>query len=211
MYPLVSVLIPTYNRPWILKKTIELLRANLEYKGEIIYYIGVDGNLDTCKMFSGHSDIVCVPGPNSGLGANLNRLIENADSDFLLQMDDDHHLLEQLNLNKHIKELQWNKKAGWIRLMGIAYHDYYAKLIGEYWYIYWQSPEIYIPSNRPHLKHKRFHEYYGLYPEAKSLGETEEVFCRQCKDKDSHEIKVLIPLNESKWNHVGESWQLKGH
>jgi glycosyltransferase involved in cell wall biosynthesis len=193
----------------VLKKTIELLRSNLKYKGEIVYYIGVDGNLSTCKMFSGHSDIICMPGPNNGLGANLNRLIKNADSDFLLQLDDDHHLLESLNLDRHIRELEWNERVGWIRLMGVGYHDYYAKLVGEYWHIFWQSPELYIPSNRPHLKHRRFHDYYGLYPEGLSLGGTEENFCRQCKNFDNLKYKVAIPLNDARWDHVGKSWQLR--
>lgn len=210
MYPQLNVIIPTYNRPWIVKKTIELLRANLRYSGEVVYYLGVDGDRSTCKMFAGHADIVCTPGPNNGLGANLNRLIEGADSDYLFQLDDDHHLLEPLNLDRHIRELEWNKKVGWIRLMGMAYHDYCAKLVGEYWHIYWQSPELYIPSNRPHLKHRRFHDYYGLYQEGLSLGETEESFCKQCKDHDGHSIKVAVPLNDVKWDHVGESWQLKG-
>jgi len=203
-------LIPTYNRPWILKKAIELLKKNLRYSGQIIYYLGVDGDLSTGKMFAGHSDIVCVPGPNNGLGANLNRLIDTAKSDYLFQLDDDHHLLELIDLDRHIKELEWNDDAGWIKLMGCAYHNYKATLKGEYWYISWKSPELYIPSNRPHLKHRRFHDYFGLYPEGVSLGESEEGFCNQCKDKAGKKYKVLIPLNGPKWDHVGDSWQLKG-
>lgn len=30
----IGVLIPTYNRPWIVKKTIELLKQNLRYSGK---------------------------------------------------------------------------------------------------------------------------------------------------------------------------------
>lgn len=210
MNPDINVLIPTFKRPWILKKTIELLKYNLKYDGNIIYYIGMDGDHSPGKMFSGHSDIITIPGPNNGLGANLNRLLENAKSDFLLQMDDDHHLLESLDLNRHIKELKWWDEAGWIRLMGVSYHSYIATLKGKYWYIFWESQEPYIPSNRPHLKHRRFHDLYGVYPEGLSLGKTEEVFCQRCKESINKEIKVLVPINEASWNHVGESWQLKG-
>lgn len=209
-YPQLNIIIPTYNRPWILKKTIELLRQNLIYSGGIIYYLGIDGDLSTGKMFAGHDDIIIVPGPNNGLGANLNRLINTSRGDFLFQMDDDHHLLQPLELDRHVNELEWNEKAGWIRLMGIAYHDYYARLKGEYWHIYWESPEFYITSDRPHLKHKRFHDHYGLYSENVKLGETEEAFCQQCKDNPDKKYSVLVPLNDARWNHIGESWQLKG-
>ena len=208
-HPSVSVLIPTYNRPWILRETISLLQKNLKYSGQITYYIGIDGDLSIGKMFAGHSDIVSIPGPNNGLGANINRLINSTKDDYLFQMDDDHHLLDELDLDPHIRQLEFDSNAGWIRLMGVAYHDYIAKLKGDYWYIYWESPELYITSNRPHLKHRRFHDYYGLYPEGVKLGESEVGFCEQCKTK-AGSIKVLVPVNEIKWNHVGDSWQLKG-
>lgn len=209
IWPGISIIIPTYNRPWILKKGIELLKHNLIYSGKITYYIGVDGDTSTCKMFAGHADVICIPGPNNGLGANLNRLIQTTPDDFLFQMDDDHHLLQPLPLDRHVREFEWNPSLGWLRMMGNAHHDYYARLKGEYWHIFWESPELYIPSNRPHLKHRRFHGHFGLYPESVSLGETEETFCRQCKENEDKKYGVAIPLNETKWDHVGESWQLK--
>lgn len=212
MYKPISVLIPTYNRAQILRGTISLLQKNLHYSGKITYYIGIDGNAGTGKMLAGHSDIVSIIGPNNGLGANLNRLISSTQDDYLFQLDDDHQLEQPLDLHPHIRQLEFDNSAGWIRLMGVAYHNYIAKLKGDYWYIYWESPELYIPSNRPHLKHRRFHDHYGLYPEGVKLGESEEGFCEQCKEKakEDGKIKVLVPVNDIKWNHVGDSWQLKG-
>lgn len=212
MYKPISVLIPTYNRAQILRGTISLLQKNLHYSGKITYYIGIDGNAGTGKMLAGHSDIVSIIGPNNGLGANLNRLVQSTKDDLLFQLDDDHHLLTPIDLDAHVRQLEFDNNAGWIRLMGVAYHNYIAKLKGDYWYIYWESPELYIPSNRPHLKHRRFHDHYGLYPEGVKLGESEEGFCEQCKEKakEDGKIKVLVPVNDIKWNHVGDSWQLKG-
>lgn len=212
MWPVISVLIPTYDRPWILRKVLEGLKKNLVYSGSIKYYIGFDGDKSIAKMFSGDGDLIAIPGSNRGLGANLNRLIQNATSDYLLQLDDDHLLIKSLKLDSHIRKLRYDETAGWIRLMGIAYHDYVATLEEQYWRIWWKSPEVYITSNRPHLKHKRFHEHFGLYPEDVSLGETETQFCRQCKILGQGP-NVLVPLDmltESAWQHIGESWQLKG-
>ena len=212
MYPPISVLIPTYNRPFILKRVIDSLKTNLRYSGKITYYIGIDGDLSTGKMLAGHSGIVAIPGPNNGLGANINRLINSTPDDLLFQLDDDHQLLTPIELDRHVRQFEIDPQAGWIRLMGVAYHDYIAKLKSDYWYIYWESPELYITSNRPHLKHRRFHKHYGLYPEGVKLGESEIGFCEQCKEKAKEDgrIKVLVPVNDTEWDHIGESWQLKG-
>ena len=212
MYPPLSILIPTYNRPFVLKQVIESLETNLRYSGKITYYIGIDGDLSTGKMMAGYSDIVAIPGPNNGLGANLNRLINSTSDDLLFQLDDDHQLLTPIELDKHVRQFEIDPQAGWVRLMGVAYHDCIAKLKGDYWYIYWESPELYITSNRPHLKHRRFHDHYGLYPEGTKLGESEEGFCKQCKEKAKEDgrIRVLVPVNDVRWDHIGESWQLKG-
>jgi glycosyltransferase involved in cell wall biosynthesis len=211
-YPPLSVIIPTYNRPWEVKRVIQGLKQNLRYSGKIRYWIGADGNTGAGKMFSGQHDITTLPGPNNGLGANLNRLIATTPDDYLFQLDDDHLLLKTINLDDHIAKLRDDETAGWVRLMGIGYHDYIANLEENYWRIWWQSPELYIPSNRPHLKHRRFHNHFGLYPEGLKLGETEEEFCKQCKAK-KYGPAVLVPLDvltEGGWDHIGESWQLKG-
>lgn len=212
--PRVSVVIPTYNRVWLLKKSIEHLRENLVSRGGIRFYVGFDGDEEVGKMFSGDRDVVTMPGPRNGLGANLNRLIGAAESDFILQLDDDHVLCEPLMLDRHIDRLSRDSSVGWIRLMGVAYHDYYGFMDGEYWRVLWSSPELYIPSNRPHLKHRRFHDYFGLYKEGVKLAETEEEFCSRCKAKAKVDAPdVLIPLDavsERGWTHSGKSWQILG-
>lgn len=212
IWPNISVIIPTYNRPWELKKTIQALKDNLKYNGKIRYFIGDDGD-KAGKMFGGQSSIHHLAGPHNGLGANLNRLISYTQDDYLFQLDDDHLLIKPLDLNRHVIKLKDDETSGWIRLMGISHHDYIAALEEGYWRIWWQSPDLYISSNRPHLKHRRFHDHFSLYPEGVSLGETEEGFCKQCKDK-KYGPSVLIPLDvstETGWDHIGKSWQLEGH
>jgi len=240
-WPDVAVIIPTYNRVKILIDTIWLLEKNLHYSGQLHYFIGNDGDESVRHHILGFklgSDtlvrIGVYDGPRrtykdsnrfAGLGANLNMLIDRAykwDIDYLFQMDDDHHLVKPMDLDPHMVQLMDHEDAGWIRLMGISHHHYTATLKGHYWYVHWDSEgdySLYIPSNRPHLKHRRFHDFYGMYPEGKKLGVTEETFCHQCRNvwrkcaEDANPPSVLVPLNsnsESAWKHVGESWQSKG-
>jgi hypothetical protein len=159
-----------------------------------------------------------------GLGANLNMLLGKAcafKTDLVIQMDDDHILLKELDITPHVRKLLEDETAGAIRLMHVAGHKYRANLDGSYWRIDWESPEVYIASNRPHLKHvSRFHGIYGYYPEGLRLGLTEESFCHTCIDLHRQRTErgmtspdVLIPLDvqtESGWDHIGHSWQMEG-
>jgi glycosyltransferase involved in cell wall biosynthesis len=217
----VAVIIPTYNRADIVIRCIMSLKKNLIYDGDINYYIGVDGEDDTVdkivelKNKYNWGDINIVLGPGRGLGANLNNLINITDEELLLQMDDDHILVKSLNINPFVHTLLTDENIGFVRLMGIKGHNYMAALSQTYWVISWACNEVYIPSNRPHLKHRRFHTHYGMYPENVTLGLTEEGFCANCRHIASTigGPSVVIPLDiptESGWEHVGESWQLKG-
>ena len=223
MMPSVAVLIPTYNRVNICEDTIWHIDTNLKYDGLLHIYIGDDGNHDlreweTVLPRNDKNRTTALRGPKRGLGANLNMLLWKVKEDnhlFVLQLDDDHWLKQPLNLTPHVEKLRDDTSAGWIRLMGIGAHNYRAHLEGSYWRVDWDSPELYLPSNRPHLKHLRFHWNYGLYPEDRKLGETEDGFCHQCKDhwRKHGGPDVLVPLDvatESSWDHVGDSWQLRG-
>lgn len=215
-YPLVSVLIPTYNRPAILQGTVDRLRLNLRYAGQLQIIVGNDG--DELTDLRG-ADLVLEQSSGS-LGANLNRLIAQAEGDYLFQMDDDHWLIEALDLTPHVEKLMKDTWVGWIRLMGVASHNYLMHMdmtpFSKYIIVDWQSTELYITSNRPHIKRRDFHTRYGMYPEGVKLGETEEGFCNHAKikaQKDDAPLQVLLPLDvhtESAWEHVGDSWQRKG-
>ena len=207
----IAVLIPTYNRHAIVQETVGLLRMHLVYDGRIDLYVSEDGEMGRI------SGATLIEGPHQGLGANLNYLLMlTSGYDLVMQMDDDHHLRKPLDLTTHAAHLRTNAQAGAVRLMGVGGHRYTASLEGDYWRLHWDGPELYVASNRPHLKHARFHAAYGGYPEGMRLGATEEAFCHQCKDAakalGSTAPAVYVPLcqDDSAWSHVGDSWQLRG-
>ena len=220
----VSVIIPTYNRAEILKRTIELLEENLLYdEGDIHYLIGVDGTDNTPDVLRGMRNVKMLQGPRNGLGANLNLLIQYAETDLLFQMDDDHHLVGPLELNEHAWYVLNRPEFGWIRLMFgkcVRFRDYYhftATLHGKYWRLLPNTTEPYLPSNRPHLKKKQFHtQAYGLYTPGLKLGATEVDFCIHFSQHhvEGETPDVFIPMYpppENTWHHAGDSWQHTEH
>lgn len=229
-WPNISVLIPTYNRTQIVANTVSAMHQLLVYPGQITYWLGVDNDNESAaevgefviKQSSAKVNAINGPrrlsrGKKHSLGANLNLLLTASHEDMIImQMDDDHLLLRKLDLREHVEKLIQDPSCGWIRLMGVGFHNYCGCLDGRYWRISWDSKELYIPSNRPHIKHRRFHQFYGAYPTGLKLGETEERFCHQCKDKaltTGGGPDVLVPvdvLTESSWDHVGNSFQLQG-
>ena len=219
--PPITVCIPTYTDPErgidrhiLMRDTVLRLRQNLYYGGRISYLISADGVMPPDDLFAPYDiqpgEVAIIPGPSRGFGANLNNLLSHVATDLIFQIDDDIELLQPLYLEGHARKLMEDENAGWIRFMWIGCHYYIADLIGEYWYVRWGSREHYVPSCRAHLKHKRFHEHWGLYPEGLATGETEHGFCQLCKNKfeeTKHGPQVLIPLigvlPDEAWLHRG--------
>lgn len=243
-YPPVSVIIPTYNRPDTLARCLYGLETMVDaYKGPVSFWVGNDGNAlvipnktkimewgDRPLIFDypewqSRNSITILEGSTGSLGANLNRLLRATSDDIILQLDDDHHLQSSLDIAPHVERLMRDDGAGWIRLWlpectcdGTHYYHFQATMKGGYWAIKPEG-ELYGPSNRPHLKHRRFHEHFGYYPEGAKLGATEEGFCHAWQAKAQYEggPDVLIPVHLGspyQWRHgeqVGaKSWQAEG-
>lgn len=232
----ITVIIPTYNRPEIVFHTVLNLRLELGYAGPVRIYISADGEGDfeaISKLFR-DGTLPLSPetqtlweGPRRGLGANLNFLMSKVETDIVLQMDDDHHLVRHLDISQFVKDLRNpDKCVDWIRLMVgeekdveslSTYYKFRAVTYGRYWMLDPNGRELYLTSNRPHLKRLDFHWKVGWYPENAKLGETETLFCHQYIDymrqNGSGRPSVAIPMELppfGTWAHVGESWQKHG-
>ena len=236
----ITVCIPTYstpdiNRHLLVCNTVKRLQQNLYYSGLITYLISYQGIPIPPGLFDGMNNTTNIPCPDTGFGANLNNLLNNCKTDLIFQTDDDIELIRPINLNAHAQKLAEDDTAGWIRLMWIGHHRYIADLgggefptgdprnplDGHYWRVRWNSPEHYIPSCRPHIKHKRFHDYFGIYPEGLQTGETENAFCQICKNKSHAQrgdekmpmmlIPLMVLLPDDAWRHMGvQSFRIAG-
>lgn len=221
-YPNLSILVVTYNRKNTLRNSLLAIKQHLAYNGNKRIFVADDGSDDgTQDMLAAEfPEATIVQSIRSKLGANTNAGIRSAllFSDYILQFQDDMKLLVNLDMHPHIELLRDNPGCGMIRLWGVGGHKYQAQLEGNYWRVWWTSPELYIPSDRPHVKHRRFHEAFGFYPEGLSTAETEQTWCHQCKDaagKLSKSQDVYVPQNaltETTWEHCewGNRWRDKG-
>lgn len=219
-WPLLAILVITYNRLPLLRGTLQHLHEHLDYVGEKLWVVADDGSDDgTPQTLAEEFPAVQVVRSNRvGLGANGNAGLRFALSraEYVLQMQDDMHLLSHLDLHPHVEKLRADPTCGYIRLWGVAGHKYQGQLEGQYWRIWWHSPELYIPSDRPHLKHRRFHEWYGLYPEGLKTAETEEAWAHQCKDRaglNGKRLDVFVPQGETEknWEHMGWHDRARDH
>lgn len=179
---------------------------------------------------------------NSGWGANVNNGLRLIPEEYIFFTEDDYVLERPLDLRVGVGLLYIKPHIGMLRYRGSAgghfvYHQFEAKLdvFGSElqgkdtleWYegsrtvpyrlTYLQfdggSPQLYIYSHGPHLKHKSFHEYYGFYPEGKRLGETEESFAHtvkttmRTKPNKSLGIAILPEWVPMHFDHIGVSFQ----
>lgn len=221
-WPPLAILIVTYNRAATLRGTLRHLGEHLHYIGPRRVFVADDGSDDETQALVGSIiGAELVQSNRSGLGANTNAGLRAAFgfSDYVLQLQDDMHLKAHLDLHPHVERLRDDPTSGFIRLWGVGGHRYTATLEGNHWRVSWNSDELYIPSDRPHLKHRRFHDAYGLYPAGLPTAATEEAWCHQCKNIARERIaenvpSVLVPQMETErlWEHMhwGDRWRDKG-
>ena len=96
--PLVSVVIPTYNRGWCLNEAVDSVLAQSYARYELI--VVDDGSTDdTGKRLSRYHDITVITQPNRGVSAARNRGIASSQGDLIAFLDsDDFWLPEKLTI-----------------------------------------------------------------------------------------------------------------
>jgi len=222
-----AVLIPTYKRAPIVQRTVDLILSNLRHLGQIDIFVGDDsGDGETRARLHGYPATHMVDSGGKGLGANLNQLLNvtRNSHQLIFQMDDDHHLIAPLDLTPHVDKLMRETNAGWIQCMINAQGNEHwdvsdFSLRGDdlrHWRIMPDSPCKFIASNQPHLKHRRVHDYYGLYAEGGKTWHQETEFNERAQAKhqaDPNSPRFYMPVEAygfKYWRHVGDSYVQRG-
>jgi hypothetical protein len=153
-----------------------------------------------------------------GKNANKGMVFCWGKSDYIYLNEDDYVPKYDIDLTSGVALLDANKNLGLIRYDGIEGHALDLQLrevqtmagIVQVMAIAHSSPHLNRYSNRPHLKHRRFHKAYDMYPEGVRLGETEEKFAHRVKNKYSHSPKIAVLKTGiiRAFEHIGHSRQL---
>jgi glycosyltransferase involved in cell wall biosynthesis len=166
-----------------------------------------------------------------GWGANVNKALSLVKDSIIYFTEDDYVLKEPIDLTKWVTLLQRKLYIGMIRF-GIEGHTGLVATIKEARIINSMSEGtltfpyldlaldqgkgtfgFYRYSNRPHLRHVRFSQFYGKYAEGQKLGKTEEIMNTQIADRyresPTNAPAIICPLEHIYFNydHIGHSRQ----
>lgn len=238
MWPDVTVLICTYNRPNEIVRTIEALRANLSYAGDLKWLICDDSSPDgyvtklkKLKLFKESRAEFVSTAENSGWAANVNNGLAHVTTPYIFFLEDDKELHAPLDLSVGVALMETKPDIGMVRYKGTAgdhvvFHQFEAnigKWLPEFRHGYGVpgnltylqldsgSPSLWLYSNGMHLKHHRFHEFYGDYPTGLKLGETEERYAHVVKNgmkqPGAPAITILPEFVADQTEDFGKSYQ----
>jgi len=224
-WPTVAILTVTYDRPAEIRRTISALKKNILYPGPLAWHIADDhspGNyLPELKLDFRELNLSYTVTDRKGWGANVNKAMSHCwdvYDDYVFLCEDDYVSQYPIDLRLGVLLLWHARGLGAIRYDGIHGHELDLQLREiktpvekvSTLIIQGSSPHLNIYSNRPHLKHRRFHDHYGLYEEGKRLGETESEFAHRVKDGYQGGLKIatLTTGIPRAFNHIGKSRQL---
>jgi hypothetical protein len=226
-WPAVTILVLTYNRLKEVCEVIGALRDNVRYPGELRWHIADDCTPDPTyiagirRAFPDMRFTVTIAPTLSGWGINCNMGLQALTTQYVFQCEDDQVAHRTIDLERGVFILEHRPDVGLVRYDGLEGHRLVVlldetPLVGgrrEHFLrvdksLSLKRRELYGYSNRPHLKHRRFHDVLGQYPEGLAIGSTEEVFARLAMGHDGPpEIAALSDgISRAFW-HIGKSWQ----
>lgn len=213
-------MIVTYDRPMEIRSVISALLDHLKYKGALRWHLADDGSaqgyLDSLQWYFSEVQFTMSVTQRKGWGVNVNTALKARLEDYVFLCEDDYVASGDLDLNAGVALLESVSGIGLVRYDGLSGHALDLQLreadsrIGRinYLLIEHSSPFPYIYSNRPQLKHRRFHAHYGWYPEGRPLAETEETFVVHVKgDPNGPKLAALADGVPRAFDHIGRSWK----
>ena len=220
-WPDVAVMIVTYDRPGEIRRVIKALAKYLQYKGKLVWYLADDGSpdsyvLDIQRDFPNLGFRASIT-KRLGWGANVNKGMQTIAEKHVFLCEDDYVALYPLDITKGVALLDSKARIGLVRYDGLAGHRLNLAIeeietrLGVLQYLEIlkkTSRGLNVYSNRPHLKHRKFHRAYGEYPMGKSLGETESAFAHRVKNILTGPRLVTLETGLVRaFDHVGKSRQ----
>jgi glycosyltransferase involved in cell wall biosynthesis len=220
-WPSISIIVVTFDRAAEIRRTLMALRTHLHYEGKLSWHLADDGSpglyiYNLLKDFPELNFTYTITS-RGGWGVNVNTALRQIDSDYVFICEDDYLAVAPLDLTQGIRLMQLRPEIGLVRYDGLCGHVGQSLRLCEalpfceldYLVI---EPRLtqhhFTYSHRPHLKHRRFHQYYGLYAEGLPLAHTEVEFAKRVmRMADGPQIAILSDGIPRAFEHIGESRQ----
>ncbi len=208
MGPIVVILL-TYQRTEYAVRTIRAALAHLRYQGNLLWYVADDGStaehvaavheaLAGQKVIGAHSERI-----GYGAGANKAWHVAHEHADLTLWLEDDWELRAELDLTSYARLLTDTPDIGMVRLgylnLGMA-----GQVFGYDGKLYWRLERAvnpYVFTGHPSLRHRRFREAYGPYPEGLNPGQTELGYAWLFRSGQGPDI--VFPAANGEWGPFG--------
>lgn len=213
----IVVIIQTWERTECAVRTIRAARQHLRYP-DLRWYVADDGSrmehveavmqaLEGVVYVGGHTERL-------GYGATANKAIHAAEqvSRLLLFLEDDWELTRDLDLYPYAALLMESTEIGMVRL-GNLNLDIRGRTWAHGGVVYWKldrEPHIEgtpVFTGHPSLRHRRYREAYGPYPEGLIPGDTELAYAYQFRQGSPDAPGIVWPADyppTSYFGHIGE-------
>lgn len=210
MDEIIHVLLTTYVRTDCAVRTVDAVKRNLRWP-DIQWWISDDGSP------AGHVDqlVETINGPytlynseRKGVGHGMNTCLRAIFSQgtLVLVLEDDWELTNPFDPTPYVRLLEDHLDYGMVRL-GYLSGNLSGITESVENRILWRlkhNGETYRFAGHPSLRHKRFHESYGYYPEDRSPGLTELAMCHNVNAISGPHI--VYPAECGQWGifgHIG--------
>lgn len=187
--PLVSVVVLTYRRWETLERTVQSFRAHVDVEDyELIICDDGGSSVEERRRIEGLEPDLVIWNDRCSYGRSANAGIRAAHGEFIFHLEDDQliinsgHFLEAgITVLRELPEVGLVQYYGENELFRLRAHRAVGNLQVEI--LPFAGPtvtglDLFRYKNRPHLKHRRFHQVNGLYPEGYGAFETEYRFAR---------------------------------
>lgn len=193
-------------------RTITSVRENLRYP-DLRWFVADDGSSDEHLAAVVGSipayNLAGVSSERNSYGGSCNRGIAKSRElgRLMFFLEDDWELYKPLDLWGYAATLMERDNVGMIR-MGYLNEGVSGKTVGHRGILYWELKDDspYIFAGHPSLRHIRFHDHAGDYPEKLQPGETELGMAWRYKTSPDPRPSILWPCDlgqSSPFGHIG--------
>jgi glycosyltransferase involved in cell wall biosynthesis len=211
--PLLSVILITYHRVEALRRTLASFRRHADLDDYEVIICDDGSPPEQRRQLARLGADRVMWNDRVGYGANVNSGMRVARGEFVFHLEDDwvvarsgHFLragmevltelpeLGCVKYNDNTPALRARRDVNGYRVDVLAFPNTTANRQGEYRY-----------TNRPHLKHARFHAAYGLYPEGFCALDTECRFALRVNQTRGPRIGWIH--DSVHFRHIGDDYQ----